>query len=88
MWQGLVKDGYLYNSKKNNECGCWVQKRLVCEKTTSGGYKCDQMKRLVRRFKINLKQDWAVSMEHCNMDDTGFGADSCLEECTDRLLAL
>lgn len=86
--KGLVKDGYLYNDRKNNECGCWVQKRLVCEKTTSGGYKCDQMKRLVRRFKMNLKQDWAVSMEHCNMDDTGFGADSCLEECTDRLLAL
>ena len=83
-----MKDGYLYNSKKNNECGCWVQKRLVCEKTTSGGYKCDQMKRLVRRFKMNLMNVWTPLMEHCTMDDTGLGPDSCLEECTDRLLAL
>merc|ERR1712031_103259 len=31
--KGLVKDAVLYDQKKKNKCGCWVQKRLVCEKT-------------------------------------------------------
>jgi hypothetical protein len=89
--KGLIKDAYLYKPNKANKCGCWVQKRLICERKWDGSFKCDQMKRLVRKFLMGgwkrgqMGGSKPPNLEACRFDDQ---KDDCLELCKNKLLAL
>jgi hypothetical protein len=85
--KALVKDAILFG--KRSPCGCWIQKRLICEKLTGGGYTCDQFKRLVRAidfgYILGARSEWKDAFTQCKHD--GLRSPKCKEVCTNRLLA-
>jgi hypothetical protein len=89
--KGLTKDAIVYNGGgAKNTCACWMQKRLVCEKSWEGGSKCGQFKRLVRSIVMEADEGraWHTSMMECGADDGEAFNFKCQTICTDRLLAL
>jgi len=95
---GTARIGYMKDLYKRNrwQCRCWVQKRLICSRIT-GGFRCDQFKRLVRATggplfpfdKFGVGDSWASTptqnRDQCKYEDL---EQRCREPCTTRLLAL
>jgi hypothetical protein len=95
--KGLIKDAYVFDGDQNaktdadrSKCGHWIQKRLICTLQHTGGYKCVQMKRLMRTFVFGqAKPPYnAFAQEGCAADILGSKTQYCTNDGVNRLLAL